>query len=551
MTSLVTSTLTLLESAARIRWNTLRRASPLYLLGWTIFIVFMAGLALAFALAVNVSVRVALRTGNGADLAALPGGLLAGVFFFTFITGFGLALSALYLANDLDLLMVAPVPIHSVFAAKLTQASLPTYLFVALPVLPSLWAYGLAQRYNPLYFAGVLAVLILLPALPVSLAALAVMAVVRVVPARRVAEILGLVAAVTSIAFSLWGQGASAGAFRGLQPTSITRSVAQLDIPFTPPSLAGHGLAALGSGDWEAAARGLAAFAALSIAGFVIALDLSASLYYSGWAKMRSGVGRARKPQAAAPPTLIDRWLSHPIPAIVLRDWLVIPRDLSNIVQVLAPLAFSVFWAWQLLRLPQRFAADNLMGPLVPTMTTMVTVMVTGLVFTRFALTGVNREGKVIWLLRAAPVSVWQWLWAKFLVAYLPFVVLGMAVSLGLGVAMGASETDMALTALTLVLVGAGIMGLAVGIGGAAARFDWTNPHQMVGLAPGAVALGAYTVYTLAVIGLLGAARLAAGLWPPIAVFIWAGALAVAVALTLGALLVPLWVAAERLRRLE
>jgi len=551
VTTLVTSTLTLLESGTRIRWNQLRRSSWRYILGWTVFIAFMAGLAMTFALAINVSVRLALRTGSVPDLTAVPGGLLVGVWFFTFVTGFGVALSALYLANDLELLMVAPVPIHAVFSAKLFQASLPTYLFVALPVLPSLWAYGLAQRYNPLYFLGVLAVLALLPALPVGLAALAVMAVVRVVPARRVAEILGLVAAVTSVAFSLWGQGASAGTFRGFQPASITRNITHLDIPFTPPSLAGHGLVALGSGDWEGAARGLGAFAALSIAGFVVALDASASLYYSGWAKMRSGSGRGRRSRPTAAPSPLAAWMAHPIPAIVLRDWLIIPRDLSNIVQVLAPLAFSVFWAWQLLRLPARLATDSTLAPLVPTMTTLATAMVTGLVFTRFALTGINREGKAAWLLRAAPVSPWQWLWAKFLVAYLPFVGLGLALTLGLGVAMGASSADIAQSALTLILVGAGIMGLAVGIGGAAVRFDWSNPHQMVGYAPSIIALAAYTVYGIAIIALLGAARLAASLWLPVAGFAWAGSIALAVALTMGAVVLPLWVAAERLRNLE
>ena len=79
MTPLVTSTLTLLESGARIRWNHLRRSSWRYILGWTVFIVFMAGLAMTFALAINVSVRPALRTGAVPDLTAVPGGLLMGL----------------------------------------------------------------------------------------------------------------------------------------------------------------------------------------------------------------------------------------------------------------------------------------------------------------------------------------------------------------------------------------------------------------------------------------------------------------------------------------
>lgn len=550
MTALVTSTLDLLGAGARIRWNQVRRSSWRYRIGWTIFVVFMAALALTFALAISVSVRFALRSGVGPALVALPSGLLFGIFFFTFVTGFGVALSALYLANDLDLLMVAPIPVHAIFTAKLIQASLPTYLFVALPALPSLWAYGVAQRYNPLYFVGVLGVLTLLPALPVSAAALAVMAVVRVVPARRVAEILGLVTALTSVAFSLWGQGASAGTFRGVQPTSITRTVAALDIPYTPSSLAGHGLVALGSGDWEGAARGLGAFAALSLAGFVLTLDVSAALYYSGWAKMRAGAGRARRPRAPTRPSALDNLAAHPVAAIALRDWQLIPRDLSNIVQVLTPLAFSVFWAWQLLRLPARVTGDSGIDLFMPLATALTTIMVTGLVFTRFALTGVNREGQAVWVLQSAPVTPWQWLWGKFLVAYIPYLVLGAAITCALGYALGSPWPDVAQSLAALVLVGAGMMGLAVGIGGASARFDWSNPHQMVGLAPGFIALVAYGLFGVTIIAVLGGARILGSLWPSLAVFAWLAAGALAVALTVGAVLVPMSVAADRLRHL-
>ncbi len=559
-------TVFLLAASGRIWWNRLRRSNWRYRLSWLVLFTFLALLSFIFALAINTSVRFAVRTGTMAGLDALPGGILGSVFLFTFVTGFGIALSSLYLSGDLDLLLAAPIPIHAIFTAKLVSAVLPTYLFVALPAIPSLWAFGLGLGYNPLYFLAVFPVLLFLPLLPVSLAALAVMAVVRVVPARRLAEILGVVAAAISIGFSLWGQGASAGTFGGMQPGAISRTLRTLDVPFSPASLAGHALAALGAGEWDAALRGLGGFAALSLAGFLVALDLSASLYYSGWAKVRAGVGRQaaggrrraeegqkaeRGRQKAEVGAWLMGWASHPVPAIVIKDFRALPRDLSNLVQILAPLIFSAFWAWQLLRFPARLYGGGMLGALWPLVGTLAAVSITGMIFSRFALTGVSREGQAAWLVRAAPVSPWDWLWAKFLVAYLPFLAMGLALSVGLGVAQASDAAALVLGAAAVLLIGAGITGIALGLGTLAARFDWSSPHQMVGMGTGCVSGVAYSVYAGVILAVFALARLAADRLPDVSLLVWLAALSLATLLTAGAVIAPLWAAAEKLRGLE
>jgi hypothetical protein len=99
----------------------------------------------------------------------------------------------------MEFLLAAPIPPRAVFVTKLVQAVLPNFLFMCLFNLPALIGLGIAQGYNIVYFVMVPVTLVLLMLAGAGLAALGVMLVVRLVPARRVAEVLGLVGGVTSI----------------------------------------------------------------------------------------------------------------------------------------------------------------------------------------------------------------------------------------------------------------------------------------------------------------------------------------------------------------
>ncbi len=544
----------LLVLGLRLWWSKLRRSSWRYRLGWIVLAVVVAGGALVFAAVLGVIVRSAGRLPDGAEaVQALPGGLLSAVFLFTFITAFGNSLSALYLAGDLDLLMAAPVSPRSVFVAKLIQAALPNYLLITLPLIPVFWAYGQAQRYGPLYDLAFLVVLAVLPILPVGVAALMVLVVVRVVPARRVAEIMGLLIAAVSISLSLWGQSVGFRTTRIMRPTDVLQGVTALNRPMTPPSIAGEGLVALGEGDWPRALATLGVFTLVTVVGAVLSLEAAGYLYYVGWARTRSGAGRTRpRRSTATAPGPWARLLSHPVPAVVLRDFTILPRDLSNLIQILAPLAFGVFWVWQILRSP---TAPRLIGgvfqPAWGMIGTFVAISVASLIFARFGLNGISREGRAAWIVRAAPVSVWQWLWGKFLVAYLPYLALGSLLVLVLWLAQREDIFALAEGWLALALVGAGVTGISVGIGGSVPRFDWSHPQQMVGAAPGCLAFIAYSSFTVVLLGLFAAARIASPSVSLLGLLAWVAALSAALLLTLAAVFIPLGIAARHLSRLE
>ena len=155
-------------------------------------------------------------------LESVPALIVSGTFIGILLTSFGVLLQALYLAGDMDFLLSAPVPIRAVFLAKLLQAILPNFGLVCLFALPVLvWAGHLFRVFFPLLSGGTAGAFALALA-AAGLASLFVMLVVRIFPARRVAEVLGFLGAISSFICSQSGQLARWGEAR---PTAGSTSL--------------------------------------------------------------------------------------------------------------------------------------------------------------------------------------------------------------------------------------------------------------------------------------------------------------------------------------
>ena len=99
------------------------------------------------------SPKLVIYTGiNSAPfMDAIPVAIFTVMFMGILLTSFGVLLQALYLSGDMDFLLAAPVPIRAVFIAKLLQAVLPNFSFMALFGLPLLYGMGAARGYNVLF----------------------------------------------------------------------------------------------------------------------------------------------------------------------------------------------------------------------------------------------------------------------------------------------------------------------------------------------------------------------------------------------------------------
>lgn len=129
-----------------------------------------------------------------------------------------------------------------------------------------------------------------------------------------------------------------------------------------------------------------------------------------------------------------------------------------------------------------------------------ISLFVSWSLVSRLAMMSFSQEGQSYWLLKGAPISTYQLLAGKFLVAYLPGLILGWAFILVMSVAKPGGLSVMAFSLLVVALCNAGVAGINLGFGVAGANFTWDDPRRLGGGASGclgALASGLYLALAL------------------------------------------------------
>lgn len=476
----------LLRARWHITWNSIRRASRRRRIGWAI-------LALVILTAMGAGFILLSKVPFGQiGLNALPTAFATGAFLLAFTTGCGTVLQELYLRSDLELLLSAPLPMWTVFAAKLIQATLPGFLLMLLLSAPFMAGWGASLGYTWAYYISLPLVLALTSLAAAGLSALVVMTIVRAVPARRVAEVLGLIVGVGSLlcSQSQWLiRGSGRGA--GLQSLNLMRdTLARLDVPWSPLAWAGHSLIAAGEGTWAVWLGDLVLFAGVCLAAFGVSLIGAERLYYTGWARTRAEApqrpGRTLN-SAVQQPARRPALVPPPMWAVVLKDLRVIPRDLRQLSQLITPLILGVLYLFSLLttgRSLRTVILPQALGRLTDLQfyaTVAITLFVGWSVLNRLGFMAISSEGRNYWLLKTAPLSAGRLLAAKFLVAYLPFLILTTLFLTVAGLLQGVKPGLFACGWLALTFSGAGLTGLSLAFGVAGANLAWESPRQMIG----------------------------------------------------------------------
>jgi len=537
--------------------------------GLVILAVFvLAILALAYFLSTVLlrflrSPELARVTGDLTTLLeSVPVILVAIAFLIVLLTSFGMLLQGLYLAGDMDFLMSAPVPRRAVFIAKLLQAILPTFALICLFALPVLYGLGTATQYTWLYYPLVPVLLAAMALAAAGVSSLLVMIVVRLFPARRVAEVLGLVVGLSMLVFSQSGQFAQMFSPTPEQMGSAARLLAALDTPWSPLAWAGRGLVAIGEGRWASGAMQVALSLGMAALVFGVTLTIAERLYYRGWASMqdqRRKRGAPRKRRSALSLPLAARGAPSPVRAIMLKDARVLRRDLRNLSQLITPLILGVVYALALVRSGGTPPAGRGEAPawfmesferLLELGNVAIALFVGYSLVGRLAGIGFSQEGKSYWLLKAAPIRAIDLVTAKFWIAYLPALALGWGFVLLLAIVQATSPATawFAFPVVALCLAGATGISLAFGITGA--KMDWEDPRQMQGTRSGCLGMLAAGVYLMMALGLFQAPALGAG---ALGLPAWSGqliGLVVGGAFSLACALVPLRLTIGRVPRL-
>lgn len=489
-------------------------------------------------------------------VAVVPSALMLALLTITVLSSIGSAISALFFANDLEFLLIAPIPVRSVFIAKLVESLLAQYLLLLFVAVTPLIAYGVALGYGVRYFVLLPLIVAATPLMPTALGALAAVLILRVVPSRRAREILGVLTSLVGFSFYFGAQ------FLGRN--SLTRQVGgnaawltNLDQPYLPSAWAGRALRRVGAGDWVG--LGYAAlYVLVAMLVFFGGAVLTERFYHSGWLSVVSS-GETRRLRKAVPQVRTTRqlggWLGQ-AQAILHKDILVLPRDLRNLLQFVWPLAFVGFWLWRVIS----DSSVDVRDPLLILLSGVgVTFFVCSSISARLAQTGISREGRAYWLLHVAPINTRAIVWSKAVLAWLPYPGLGLLLMVVAVVVGQLNPLLGALGWLGVVGVGAGMTTIQTGLGAAFPVLNWEQPEKMVSMRAGCLGALLGWSYTLAMAALLGLASLPWTLpllsaTTQVSPLVWIAAsvgLLVAVLLSVIALWLPVRMGADRLERIE
>lgn len=458
------------------------------------------------------------------------------------------ALSTLYLAHDLDTLLVTPVPVRSVFLARFLEGLSTPYLLLFVLLAPALIGYGQALSYSFGYYVVLIVVLLLLPLLPRGVGALLTMLLVRIIPPRRLRDVFAVIGGLFGLVIYIGSQMLNRVAVNIATPQNAERLL-RFDLGIVPTSWGARALTAAGTGDVATLLIYGLLYAAATLGFFAVCVLLAERLYASGLISIAgTESGRVRR-RVRAEGVGREPLLRGPIGAILHKDLRIIPRDLQQLSQLIFPIAIAAFWIWQLLsdndlrRVP--FGAGREFTSISLVATVMFICMI---ISGNLGLTGTSREGRSYWLLHIAPVDPWSTLWAKWALAFLPFPIIG-TIAIGLvGVIQRQAPLLLIQNWLLLLLIGAGVAGISVGLGAAFPRFDWENPRKMNSARAGCLGPVLYLIYAGLAFALVAVVRVIGADWAWwITALGWAGA----ALLTALAIWLPLLLAAERMRRIE
>lgn len=433
-----------------------------------------------------------------ASLLALPSLLLLFAWLMLTFSSFNSILSNLYLSGDLDLLLVAPIPMRAVFILKFFSGLFSQYIFLFFLFAPILLGFGAGMGYDGVYQVVTSFTLLLLPLLPAGLGSILVMAVVRVIPAKLAREVVSALGGLLAIGFYFLSLTPEiAPKFVGKQNID---SLLQFNKPFLPPVWAGKALIAAGQHDFFALFSYGSSFALLSLCVFVGCLVFAEHLYYIGWSNIAFQGGKSKeKPKAIANQSafnladsftfFFNKHLSPFVPAqslaILGKDWRIFPRDLRNLQQAIFPLVLAGIWTIRLI-MDSPELRNELEDPKTVEIFTLlreigslgIAIFVCSALANAIAGPGISREQQAFWLLKTAPISSIRILLGKLMLIFLPYPLVGTPLLIVLTLLQHASFLSFMRIWGILLLLGLGTSALSLSLGAIFPRLNWGNPQR-------------------------------------------------------------------------
>jgi ABC-2 type transport system permease protein len=444
----------------------------------------------AFLFGVSFKVLTYFRTIEGlGDLLALRLLSMVLLTFFSILVFSNIitSLSTYYLSGELDILLSSPVRIESIFRAKFIETILDSSWMTLIYGLPVFIAYGAVFKASLFYYLGLLLTIVPFLIIPACIGIIVTMLLVNAFPARRARDILVIMAILFFVVFYIL--------FRVLQPEklvdpdafpSLVQYLTAMRAPISPllPSFwASETLSPLLRGIKGETFFYLLMLWSTAAAGMVINEWVCGKIYYSGWSRSREGkkaaISRSRLADAFF--RIVSLPFRGKMRALVVKDLKLFFRDTSQWSQLFLLVALMVVYIYSFKLLPLDRAAmpSFFLQNLISFLNLGMVGFVVSAVAVRFVFPAVSLEGEAFWIIRSSPLSLREFLWAKFWSSLVPLLVLAEILIVLSNTLLKVTPFMMALGVVTVFMMTFGITALGVGLGASFPKFRHENAAQI------------------------------------------------------------------------
>ena len=469
--------------------NSLNRLAPGD--GLKTAVLFLLGLGFwAFMFGVSYKVLTYFRTIEGlGDLLALRLLSMILLTFFSILVFSNIvtSLSTFYLSGELGILLSSPVKIENIYRAKFIETIVDSSWMTLIYGLPVFISYGTVFKVTAAYYFGLVLTIIPFLIIPAGIGIIVTMLLVNAFPARRAKDILVLIGLLFFVVMYIL--------FRMLRPEKLVDPDAFPTLvqyltamrapvsPLLPSNWATETLSPL-----LRMSRGDAWFSLLMLwstaaASVVIGEWVCGRIYYTGWSRSQEGkrapLSRSRAADALF--WLLSLPFRKKMRAIVLKDVKLFFRDTSQWSQLFLLFALMVVYIYSFKLLPLEHAAlpSFYLQNLISFLNLGLVGFVTSAVAVRFVFPAVSLEGASFWIIRAAPISIRDFLWAKFWSSLLPLLVLSEVLIILSNTLLIVTTFMMNLGIVTVFMMTFGITSLGVGLGAVFPKFKHENVAQI------------------------------------------------------------------------
>jgi ABC-2 type transport system permease protein len=444
----------------------------------------------AFMFGVSFKVLTYFRAIEGlGDLLALRLLSMILLTFFSILVFSNIvtSLSTFYLSGELDILLSSPVKIENIYRAKFIETIVDSSWMTLIYGLPVFIAYGMVFKASLAYYLGLVLTIVPFLIIPAGIGIIVTMLLVNAFPARRAKDILVLLGLLFFVVIYIL--------FRMLQPEklvdpdtfpTLVQYLTAMRAPVSPllPSYwATETLSPLLRTVKGETLFYLFMLWSTAAASIVIGEWVCGKIYYTGWSRSQEGkksrISRSRAADA------FFQMLSIPFQgktrAIVLKDVKLFFRDTSQWSQLFLLFALMVVYIYSFKLLPLERAAmpSFYLQNLLSFLNLGMVGFVTSAVAVRFVFPAVSLEGASFWIIRAAPISIRDFLWGKFWSSLLPLLVLSEVLIVLSNTLLKVTPFMMNLGIVTVFMMTFGITSLGVGLGAVFPKFKHENVAQI------------------------------------------------------------------------